>query len=598
MSVSELMLQSQIDKANVAELIKLVQRQRDPKLELLVGEKHIPEVLKMLEKKDTKALIKHIGIEKIINFLRMLGADDPQHSDPEYFEYMLENTKKSMLFSELTTAFKLRVPMPTEVIWVALRSFNSKDYDTQVVWNNHNEQEYSRFSEFNLYPDMLKYIVFDTHEPDHKQYDYDYIRFLCFLLLFAQNNTPSGVLTKNRVFCADCVNDEANLSMLLTTYDEKLKKTIQLLKEKQEDSINSDQERAGKDSFVKMLETPVGVPLTIDSQFDAKTLSVEHKKLGLAKDCPADEQTYFAKQYFNVKKGLQKFLKLPRRSLITATEYIRVVNVIDGDEAMYVNSFQAEDIMDCIDDAEQKMVSTVTANIYDSARYNEAMEKARKEVNKKIETRMTRKTAFFAGLAIIAAYFLGFVPLFISNYNTAKSFSFSALATVGACIVFALIGLGCLFVLRHQLVKCFKAFNKVMNGIVMEVHSVMKRFSEYLSHACKFMRGFSAINCLKESEKTGSVLYKIFAKHIHDIKKTRAEYRALFSEIGLIKNVKFKDLEAYDFDFSQTADYEYLLPFDQESLNRVEFLQENNYVEAPVNYVRSVTLRREELFDV
>lgn len=596
--VVEVMLESKLNLVNVNELVKLIKKQGNPKLDLLVGAHNVKKVLEMLTDKDVNGLIEHVGMDKIINFLRMLGAVDPQHLDPEYYEFMIENTKKEQLLSEFAATFKLKLPMPSEVLMVALRDFTCEHYEADVSWSNYNEQEYSRFSEFNLYNDKLKYLIFDINEPDHIQYEFEYLRFLYFLLVLSQNNIPQGVLTKNRVFSVDCVSDESNLSYLLTLYDEKLKITMASIKEKQAETIEKDNKRISTDKFVEMLEVSTAVPLLIDPNFDMKSLEVEHSQLGLAKDCPKDEEAYFSTQFFKVKKGFQKFFKQPRRALIKATEYIRHVNAVDGDEAMYINNFQLEDVMDSIDEAEMKMISTVTANIYDTKRYFELMDETKKKVDAGIETRMVKKTAILSGIIMMAAFLLGFIPLFISNRNTAGSFSFSAILTAASLAILVLAGLCCLFWLKRKLVKLFKLFNKAMNNIVIEVNAVMKKFSEYLTHACKFMRGFSAINRLNESEKTGSREYKIFEKHLLEIEQIRSDNRVLFSEIGLIEKAVFDNLTAYEHDFQKLTDYEYKLPFGEETANTIEFLQKGNYVDVPVSYIRSITLRREELFDV
>jgi len=598
MSIGEIMLSQQLEQINIAELVRHLKNQGKPKLAQFADEKSQTKLLKLLSEKNTAAIVAMVGLENLIRFIKMIGEDDPRFSDPEYTELILENTKKAALFASLAPAFDFKNIEPEEVICVALRTHDSEEYDSRVKWQSLDEQEYSRFAEFNLYSDKLKYIVFDAEDNDHKQFDYDLIRFLCFVLILSGNTAPAGIMTKNRVYCAECENDIQKLSLLLSAYDEKLKKTTQALREKQSDSLEKDQQKIGSDAFVKKIEAPIVVELNVDSKFDMSTLNVHYRSLGFAKDCPTDEQIFFETQYIGVLKSFQNFLKQPRRSLIRATEDLRQKNAVEDDDALYLSEFQVEDVADSVNDAEQKMVSTVTANIYDTARYTKKMEAVRKEVRKNIDTRMAKKTAVIAGLIAIAGYFLGFIPLFITSANTAGSFSFSGLFTLIACGVFAGVGLGCLLYQRFVLVKKFKKFNAVTGFIVDEVRTVMQKFSEYLSYACKFMRGYSAINRMKESEKKGAVEFKIFEKHIQDIQRTREEFRTLFSEIVLDQNTEFPEVEAYDLDFTIPADYSYELPFENVPTGKIEYLQDGNMVDVPINYVRAVSLRREEIYDV
>ena len=56
------------------------------------------------------------------------------------------------------------------------------------------------------------------------------------------------------------------------------------------------------------------------------------------------------------------------------------------------------------------------------------------------------------------------------------------------------------------------------------------------------------------------------------------------------------DVQPYDFDFTVMHPYEYALPY-SEVWRDIEFLQEGNIVAVPVDYVKAITLTREELYD-
>ena len=597
-SIGEVMLLNRLKEMNVSELVRNLRGSSKSKVAQFVAPENQEELLQMLSERNVPAIIRMVGLDKLIRFIRIIGDDDPRFTDPEYAEYVVENTKKVELFNSLYPAFDFKNVLPSEVVCVALRTFDSEDYDTRIHWQSFNELEYSRFAEFNLYVEKLKLLAFDVQDDNHKQFEYDMIRFLSFILVLAGNEIPFGSIVKNRLYNADCENDKKALSLLLTAYDAKLHKTVVKLQEMQQEALRADARAGSSEAFMRTLESPVSIPLLLDKDVNVNALKVEYDQLGLAKDCPADEDTYFDKQYFDLRKKFQQYLKQPRRALTRATEDIRRVNEINDSEALYLNGFQLDDVEDSINEAEQNLVSTVTSNIYNTARYNKMMDEAKHAVNKGIESRMTRRVAVYSGLVALVAYFIGFIPLFITSANNTGSFSFSSLFTLIACGILSLCGLGCLFVLRHRLISCFKKFNCVMAGIVAEITSVMHQFSRYLTHACKFMRGFSAVNRMKEYEKTGVVEYKVYKKHIQDIQKACEDLRVLFSNIELSKEVDFSDMEAYDFDFTQTFDYTYAIPFEAVSSGSIEFMREGNSVEAPVGYVKAITLKREELYDV
>jgi hypothetical protein len=598
----EMILAKQLEQVNIPELVTGFKEEAEnrKKLAQFTDEANRDKLLELLSEKDVAGIFNMIGADGIINFVKLIGEDDPRFSDPEYAEFLLENTKKAELFESLSSDFDFKDIPPSEVVCIALRTYDSEEYDERIQWTDYNEQDYSRFSEFNLYADKLKYIVYDIEENDHSRFENDLTRFCSLILIIAENEIPFGVMSKNRLYKTDCIVDINALSLLFMAYDTKLHKTLLLLKEKQEEALAEDAGRSSSESFIKVLETPVAIPLTLDKENSVNDLRVKYDKLGLSTNCPSDEHAYFEWQYFDLRKKFQQFLKQPRRSLIRATEDMRNVNAINDKEATYLNNFQIEDVMDGINDAEQNMVSTVTTNIYNTAKHNEMMEEARREVQQGIATRMTRRTTVVAGVIAVAAYFLGFIPLLISSFNTVASFAVSGLITLIVCGLFALCGFVCLFVLRNRLKNRFKHFNYVMGGIVSEITDKMQLFSKYLTHACTVMRSFSAVNRMKESEKTGTVKAKVLNKHIEDIKKTRDEFRGLFDSIDLSSigaDADFSQIEPYNYDFTLPEDYPFYIPFEAVPSGRIEFMQDGNIVEAHVGYVQAISLRREELYD-
>lgn len=596
--IGEMMLSKQLEQINISELARDFAGERKPMLAQFIDESRQPELMGRISDKNAAAIIETIGLDKLVRFIKTIGGEDPRFSDPEYAEFLLENTKKAEVFGTLSPAFDYKNLMPSEVVCVAMRTYDSEEYDTKIQWKSYNDLEYSRFAEFNLYADKLKFIAFDVEDDDHAHFDYDFIRFLCFVLILSGNEIPAGAMAKNRMYCADCENDTKALSILLSAHDAKLQKTIFRLRKMQEDALALDNRKSSSASFIKMLESPVSIMLLLDEDVNIDALKVKYDQLGLAQDCPSDEHAYFEWQYWSLRKKFQQYLKQPRRALIRAADDLRHVNSIEDREALYLSGFQIDDVVDNINEAEQNMVSTVTANIYNTSRYTEKMEEARHVVDNGIETRMSRRAAVLSGIIAIAAYLLGFVPLVISAFNTAGSFSFSVLFALIACGVFAICGVVCLFILRHRLINRFKHFNYVMSGIVGEITEVMHQFSKYLTYACTFMRGFSVMNQIKEYERAGTVEFKVYKKHINDIQKIREEFQALFNEIDLTHDVDFSDIDEYEYDFTKAANYSFGLPFEESPACEIEFMQKGNMIDLPVSYIKSITLKREELYDI
>ena len=71
----------------------------------------------------------------------------------------------------------------------------------------------------------------------------------------------------------------------------------------------------------------------------------------------------------------------------------------------------------------------------------------------------------------------------------------------------------------------------------------------------------------------------------------------MFSSYISLETLELRDdAEPYDYDFTAMRSYEYEIPYVR--VNRdIDFLQQGNIVNIPVDYVKSISLKREELYD-
>lgn len=525
------------------------------------------------------------------------GKNNWLHRDPEYAEYRAELEEKERLLSELTQGEALRVTKPCEIVCIARRCFTEEEYDLQTSWNEHTEQEYSRFYDWNLYADKLRYLVFDILPVEHKNYEFDYLRFLYVLLLLAGNRIPSDAFRAQRVYRVDCENDEKALARMLGRYEKKLKLTSQEIAQRIA-QIKAEHRRPLSNREVESRYlTETTIPLVLDSEFDVEGLYVHHDQLGLSRDCPQEEYAYWDGQYRSSRKNLTRFLKEPRRSLKRAVGEMRNLCGVDSDEVFALSEFQQEDIEEYALQEEKKMVEARTSSLYDTARYEKELGDADREVKRMVSTRMTRRITLAAGGLSLLVYLIGFIPLISSTMNTAMSTAVAIGLTAGAVGALALISIGCLLVLRRRLRNRFKHYNYVMSGIVAEVRDSMNRYSRYLSHACTCMRCFSVLNLLHESEDSRYYRCRVLDNHRGDIAQVQAAGSSLFRKFVREDEQDNDDVKPYPYDFTRIARYEYPMPLTEQNHRRVPFLQDGNLMEIPVDFIERVTLTREELYD-
>ncbi len=587
------MLRRLLEDVSCAQLAVRLNKYQRPLLTRFVDEADVDNLISSIRNADSDEICRLIPSNELPDFINCIG-NDPIYCDPEYTECQIDNTKKAELLKRLSKDFYMRDKLPSEVICISPRTFDYESEEQDIKWKDKDEHEYSKFAQYNLYSDKLKFLLFDILPEDHMQFKFDRIKLLCLILLIAGNELPKGLVNSSQVYRAGVDFNTSIIATLCEKYIGKLKATKLLLRDI-EKSIDTDSEVSVDDNMVQRLfESDVTIPVKITSAFNTGELYCEYKKLGLSADCPEHEDAYWEGQYREIVKKFTKYLREPMRAIKSAvSDGFHKNNAVQDDRSLLLSETQIEDVKYHLQEEEQKMVDSTTTYLFDIKKFNEELQEADREIKRGIGQRMTRKKTLFVGLFAVIAYLIGFIPLLFSNINTQKSFLFSLymmLTTVGALLV---VGFVYLFILRKKLVNRFKHFNYVMGGICGAVNSTLSRFALYISHACNVMRDFSA---LKKRDSAVVRTKKILSYHDMKIDAKIGSVYEMFSKYVDLENINIKEDGPYENDYTILRDYEFEMPSIC-SKRRIEFLEQGNEVTVPIDYVEAVTLTREELYD-
>lgn len=592
----EYLLETQLDNVDLSSVVTNFTLFGKERLRKFVSsEQEVDELIKYIREKNFSKIHEMVSDKFILELIALIGDNDPIYSDPEYLKCTVENTKKIELFKSISDVFSFKDVQPTEVTCVSLRTFDYEAFDRNVKWQDNDENRYSRFAENNLYPQKLRYLLFDIVKDDSKLYLSDQIRFLCFLLVLAGNTVPKGLLNNGKVYRANVVFDDVSISCFCKEYIAKLKATLARIDNLEKKLLKDREKILDDETAEKLFETGISVEARTAKESEKKELFAEYSTIGMAADCPQDEMSFWDGQYNKISKRFIRYLREPRRAVKNAaTGDFKKLNEMDDDRALLLTESQRENILYKMQEDEQQMVETRTEQLYNIAAFNEIMQKADKDLRRGIGQRMTRKKTVTVGLIAIAAYLVGFLPLLFGNLNTSKSFLFSLLITVITLFIFALCGFVYLRVLRKRLINRFKHFNYEMSVILKRVDGSLSKFSQYLSHACNIMRGVSV---LEYPEGTFSKKLNVFQKHKRDILFKIDEVENIFSAYLSTKTrLSSVDIDPFNYDYSvlSTYDYNYEYPV---SRNNIELFQHGNEVQLPVDYVNKITFVREELYE-
>lgn len=483
---------------------------------------------------------------------------------------------------------------PKSVIAVSERAKDIELIEAEAAWRDHKEYDYSKYAEDNLYSSKLRCLVYQLPRIKGKIRELDYFKFLSTLLIFAENDVSFDMFKPGRVYELNSEIDNNRVKKLCNDYVYKLKETLKKISLLRIRRKYAESKTLDDSSAKKKYESDVTVPVKMPDGYNKDSLMCEYNQIGLSKDCPDDENAYWNSQHTDIRKHFIRFLRQPHRSVKNAAEHdFAASNYIDDYGAKQLSEYQLEDVVYRLQEEEQNMIETATSEIFDTQKYNEKLDEADRKVKEGIAQRMTRKKTVILSILLLVLSVISFIPLMFSGFNTVGTGAASfALTAIALCVIIAAMFV-CLFVLRAQLIEKFKNFNSVMGQIYDEVIASMHTFSVYLSHACNVMREFSVIDIINSKVDVYSNIYK---KHEIEIERCIRSVISLFPEYVEEDYKPEETIEAFDFDFDQPCSYHYDLPYCSAGKD-IEFLHKGTTVSVPVDYIKNITLKREELYD-
>ena len=567
---------------------------RDKLMIFAKSEENIDLLISCIADCDVSRICEMIPEERLIDFIKLIGEDDPMFSDPEYSLCKLQNTKKAQLFGEMQEAYFFRDLQPSEVLCVAPRTFDYQIADRNDIWEDKDEADYSRFAEFNMYPPQLRYLVFDLLAENDKRYMADEIRLLCLLLLLAGKADASRLMAAHRLYRVNIDFAPNAIDTFCRDYLDKLQATILKIQKMDCDLIEAGLGRIDNKTAEVLFESNTRVPVLISEEHDRSKLFAKYDWVGLAADCPQEELPIWEAQYRKIQKGLVRYFREPRRAVKrAATEDFHQNNTVKDERVLLLSDDQKENVAYKLQDNEMEMMETTTVSLFNMKKYQDEISEASQEIKKEIKKRMTRKKTVLVGLISLAAVLLGFLPLLFGNLNTTGSFLCSLIFLLVCAGAVGVCGYVYLFRFKDQLKSKIKGFNQSMHQVLTDVDNSLAGFSDYLSAACNVMRNFSVLNYPdQEYQKKRHILLK----HKEDIENKAAEIMDVFGTFidPECKVLGEADPFEYDFLVPQTYDYNMVWPHVDE---RVDFMQQGNETVLPVNYVKSISLVRENLYD-
>ena len=533
--------------------------------------------------------------------MEMLGRDDMKPSVKlellEREHYKRELRLKENLRRAFVNEDYLNVNYPSEVYCISPRAAESNCFDPDAYWVIRQESQYSAFADRNMYFDRMRFMVFDILSSSHRDYRSDYIRFLATVLIFLSNPIPGSAMQARRLYQLEVESDDKPLCTLVTSYDKKLANTYEVIENEME-KIRSEIPGELTDKAAEALFcTPKDVAVLLDESCDPDKVIAE-KDYGLFFDTPENEYHKWNRNYRDSQKALAYIVKQQSRSVRKSVTQMHLSSEITDVNISRLTPLQIDDIRDYTNSAEDKMVSSIPADLTDTSVYEKRMSEASENVKKTISRRMTRKTAVVLGAVCLALFGICFLPFLLANNNTTQTVTTAVVLSAASLGILAIILLVSLFVMRLSVLNAVKDYNNVAHATIAEIHAAMKQFSKYLSALCNVRRGHAVQNYAQKNLDEYTKNLRIRKKHQEDIRRRRAHLEEHYSDyLGGRSYCDETMSRPYDYDFDQTMEYAYPAPFLAGDSRQVEFISNGNFVTVPSSFITRILVKMEGIYE-
>ena len=491
----------------------------------------------------------------------------------------------------------LNVNYPSEVYCISPRAAENNYFDPDAYWTVHQDSQYSKFADRNMYFDKMRFMVFDMLSPSHRDFRSDYIRFLAFVLIFVSNPVPGSAMQSRRLYQLDVKSDDDPLCTLVTSYDRKLANTYDVIENEME-KIRSEIPGELTDKAAEALFcTPKDVAVLLDDSCDPEKVFAD-KEYGLFFDSPENEHHKWNRDYETSKKALAYIAKQQSRSVRKSVSQMHLSSEISDVNISRLTPLQVDDVREYTNNAENTMVASIPSDLTDISAYTERMAEASEKVKKTISRRMTKKTGVILSSICLGLFLICFLPFLFANNGTAQTVTTAIILSAVSLGVLAIILLISLFIMRASVVNSVKGYNNTAKEIMNNIHASMKQFSKYLSASCNVRRGHAVQNYAKKNLDEYTKSLRIRKKHQEDIRRLRAHLKENYSDY--LEGRSYCDetmSRPYDHDFDQTTEFSYPAPFLAGDTRQIEFISKGNLITVPSSFITSIIVRMEGIYE-
>lgn len=481
---------------------------------------------------------------------------------------------------------------PQEVYLVATRRHSEGESHVYSSWKAPFELESSDFCRRNNYPGSCRFLCSEMANPENSGYVRDILEFWLAILTLATNPIPASSLQAYKLYRLRVNISGEKLSEVLNTHLNKMEAAYafvqERLKMKPEYSFEEDR------NVVEKQHIPV-----IFEEISGRDLLIDTGHIGLSRDCPEDELAYWNSQIRQKKESVDKFLKAPRRAVDKAAQHLKNRSESFFDDEYELDRFQLADLEEELSALELRVLTSDTHSMIDEQKIRGKFEKIDLQVRKDIDGRIRRDVAIGSGLLFLALYLIGFIPYIINAIRLGGStFLTSFILAASAVILAASGGLIALFRMRKIMIRSMERFNSLMREIVRDVNGAARKFEQYFSALCTFMKAQSVyVGATKKSDKA-SVRMARLRTHKRALSTSIERDEEIASVFGIRRKADFEKNVTRFFDEDKLPQDNALYYYDVDSESiKVPLNTTGDLVNAPYRFIAGLMIERLEIYE-
>lgn len=520
-----------------------------------------------------------------------LSAD---HGDQLKSIYMEEKTSEEheKAQKELIERYAFSDVRPREMILIATRKHFTDEDHIYASWKNQLEMESSDFCSRNKYPSICRFLCYSITNAENSMYMKELIEFWISVLTLSVNRIQASSLQAYKLYRMNVTVSIEEMEKLLNDHLNKMSAAYQFVEQRLK--VRPVYSFEGEEELVEKQSIPVIF------EGEAKdNMYVDAGKIGLSRDCPKDEMSFWNFEVREKLRNIEKYMKAPRRAIDKASQHLK-----DRTESFYgdeyeLDKFQLSDLKEEIERLEMEILASNTRSIIDEARVREEINKTDKRVKQDISVRMRKSTVLKVGALVLAVYLLGFVPYLINSYKIGTEEFFASIGlSLGALALAGLGGLIALFILRKRIVRSMEGFNDVIKGMVKDVNASADKFEDYFSLVCTYMKAQSIYRGTKLKGDTLSSAKMNLRAHKQALRACIERDEELAVSYGVKRNMEVVRNVTSFFDENKLPKDNSLYYFESaKSKIEIPLNSTGDLIKAPYSFVAALKIEREDIFD-